>query len=81
MRVKASRDAASDRFLYDSENPRMLPPDDRLAICFAHVAYQLHEQFSALATGIGSFAVRDPESLMNRYRRGRCLGDLRAMAE
>jgi phosphoglycerate dehydrogenase-like enzyme len=44
----------------------MLPPDDRLAICFAHVAYQLHERFSALETGIGSFAVRDPESLMNR---------------
>ena len=44
----------------------MLPPDDRLAICFAHAAYQLHERFSALETGIGSFAVRDPESLMNR---------------
>jgi phosphoglycerate dehydrogenase-like enzyme len=48
------------------ENLAMLPPDDRLSICFAHVAYQLHERFSALATGIKSFAVRDPESLMNR---------------
>jgi phosphoglycerate dehydrogenase-like enzyme len=44
----------------------VLPPDDRLAICFAHVAYQLHERFSALATGIASFAVRDRESLLNR---------------
>jgi phosphoglycerate dehydrogenase-like enzyme len=44
----------------------MLPPDDKLTICFAHVAYQLHERFSALDTGIGSFAVRDPETLENR---------------
>ena len=44
----------------------MLPPDDRLAICFAHVAYRLHERFSALGTGIASFAVRDGESLMDR---------------
>jgi phosphoglycerate dehydrogenase-like enzyme len=44
----------------------MLPPNDKLTICFAHVAYQLHERFSALDTGIGSFAVRDPETLENR---------------
>ena len=44
----------------------MLPPIDKLAICFAHVAYQLHERFSALDTGINSFAVRDPETLENR---------------
>jgi len=44
----------------------MLPPSDRLAICFAHVAYRLHERFSALGTGIGSFAVRDAEALANR---------------
>src|SRR5271167_2151524 len=44
----------------------MLPPADKLAICFAHVAYRLHEQFSALETGINSFAVRDPETLENR---------------
>jgi phosphoglycerate dehydrogenase-like enzyme len=42
----------------------MLPPKDEIAICFAHVAYRLHERFSAL--GIGSFAVRDPESLEKR---------------
>ena len=44
----------------------MLPPNDKLAICFAHVAYQLHERFSALDTGINSFAVRDLETLENR---------------
>src|SRR5271167_3666945 len=44
----------------------MLPPADKLAICFAHVAYRLHEQFSALETGIDSFAVRDPETLEKR---------------
>jgi phosphoglycerate dehydrogenase-like enzyme len=43
----------------------MLPPDDKLTICFAHVAYQLRERFSAFDTGIDSFAVRDPETLGN----------------
>jgi phosphoglycerate dehydrogenase-like enzyme len=44
----------------------MLPPKDELVICFAHVAYRLHERFSALDTGIRSFAVRDPETLEAR---------------
>jgi len=43
-----------------------LPDKDRLTICFAHVAYQLHERFSALGTGIASFAVRDAEALEAR---------------
>jgi phosphoglycerate dehydrogenase-like enzyme len=43
-----------------------LPDRDRLTICFAHVAYQLHERFAALATGIASFAVRDAETLASR---------------
>jgi len=43
----------------------MLPPNEKLVICFAHVAYQLHERFSAVDTGIDSFAVRDPETLEN----------------
>ena len=43
-----------------------IPPRERLAICFAHVAYQLHERFAALDTGIASFTVRDAESLANR---------------
>ena len=44
----------------------MLPAKEKIAICFAHVAYRLHERFSALDTGIGSFAVRDPETLEQR---------------
>jgi phosphoglycerate dehydrogenase-like enzyme len=44
----------------------MLPARDRLSICFAHVAYRLQERFSALNTGIGSFEVRDPESLLSQ---------------
>jgi phosphoglycerate dehydrogenase-like enzyme len=44
----------------------MFPASDKLAICFAHVAYRLHERFSALDTGINSFAVRDPETLAQR---------------
>ncbi len=44
----------------------MIPPADKIVICFAHVAYQLHERLSALETGINSFAVRDPETLMKR---------------
>jgi phosphoglycerate dehydrogenase-like enzyme len=38
-------------------------PNDGLVICFAHVAYQLQERFSALETGIKSFEVRDPDAL------------------
>src|SRR5207237_9339760 len=52
-------------FLADME-PAMIPPNDKLAICFAHVAYQLHERFAALDTGIHSFAVHDPDTLANR---------------
>jgi phosphoglycerate dehydrogenase-like enzyme len=44
----------------------MLPSSDKLSICFAHVAYRLHERFAALDTGIGSFAVRDPAALEQR---------------
>ena len=44
----------------------IIPDADKLVICFAHVAYRLHERFAALGTGIESFAVRDPETLMAR---------------
>jgi phosphoglycerate dehydrogenase-like enzyme len=44
----------------------MLPPNDKLTICFARVAYRLDERFSALNTGINSFAVRDFETLETR---------------
>jgi phosphoglycerate dehydrogenase-like enzyme len=44
----------------------MLPPPDQLSICFAHVAYRLHERFQALGTGIASFEVRDAATLAQR---------------
>jgi phosphoglycerate dehydrogenase-like enzyme len=44
----------------------MLPPNDKITICFAHVAYQLHERFTALNTGINSFPVRDFETMEKR---------------
>ena len=59
----------------------MLPDKDKLSICFAHVAYRLHERFSALGTGIGSFAVRDAESLEARIGEADVLVDLRAVGQ
>ncbi|MBV8776503.1 MAG: D-2-hydroxyacid dehydrogenase [Alphaproteobacteria bacterium] len=44
----------------------MIPPQDQLTICFAHVAYRLDERFRALATGIRSFEARDPATLAAR---------------
>jgi D-2-hydroxyacid dehydrogenase (NADP+) len=44
----------------------MIAPADKIVICFAHVAYRLQERFSALETGIASFAVGDPETLEER---------------
>jgi phosphoglycerate dehydrogenase-like enzyme len=44
----------------------MIPAAKDLTICFAHVAYQLYEQFSELGTGIESFAARDAETLASR---------------
>ena len=44
----------------------MIPPADKLNICFAHVAYRLRERFAALDTGIASFEVRDGETLAAR---------------
>ena len=44
----------------------LLPDKDRLTICFAHVAYQLHERFSTLGTGIAGFPVRETETLEAR---------------
>jgi len=44
----------------------MLPPKDRLTICFAHVAYRLQECFAVRKTGIRSFEVRTREALDER---------------
>jgi hypothetical protein len=44
----------------------MLPSNDKLTICFAHVAYQLPQCFLRLDTGIDSFEVRDSATLERR---------------
>jgi phosphoglycerate dehydrogenase-like enzyme len=44
----------------------VLPAKDKLTICFAHVAYRLHERFRALGTGIDGFEVRDGAALEQR---------------
>lgn len=46
----------------------MIPSKDKLTICFAHVAYQLQQRFSARNTGITSFEVRDRAALERRVR-------------
>ena len=44
----------------------MLPAQDDLTICFAHVAYQLQARFEARKTGLRSFEVRAPDELARR---------------
>ena len=44
----------------------MIPAQDKLAICFAHVAYRLQERFELQDTGISSFEVRDLDTLAAR---------------
>jgi len=44
----------------------MIPPKDKLTICFAHVAYQLQNRFQLLNTGIDSFEVRDAQALRDK---------------
>jgi phosphoglycerate dehydrogenase-like enzyme len=44
----------------------MLPPRDQLTICFAHVAYQFQDQFTARATGLRSFQVWNREDFAAR---------------
>lgn len=41
----------------------MLPPKDKLTVCFAHVAYQLQAQFTRRNTGIESVEVRSRDDL------------------
>ncbi len=41
----------------------MLPSRDKLTICFAHVAYRLHEQFVGRETGVASVQAWNPEEL------------------
>jgi phosphoglycerate dehydrogenase-like enzyme len=44
----------------------VLPAKDKTTICFAHVAYQLQQQFALRNTGIASFEVRDYAALERR---------------
>jgi len=44
----------------------MIPPRDRLVICFAHAAYQMKACFDALDTGIASFELRDRDEFDRR---------------
>jgi phosphoglycerate dehydrogenase-like enzyme len=44
----------------------MLPPKERLTICFAHVAYQLQQRFAVRQSGVASFEVRDRGELDRR---------------
>jgi phosphoglycerate dehydrogenase-like enzyme len=44
----------------------LLPPAENILICFAHVAYRLHERFCVREPRIRSFAVRDAETLTQR---------------
>ena len=44
----------------------MIPPKDKLLICFAHAAYQMKACFDALNTGIHSFEVRERDEFERR---------------
>ena len=44
----------------------MIPPKDKLVICFAHAAYQMKACFDALNTGIHSFEVRERDEFERR---------------
>ena len=44
----------------------MLPPKDKLNICFAHSAYQMAARFAARGTGIAHFQVWKPEEMAAR---------------
>src|SRR5712692_5846833 len=48
------------------EGAAMIPPKEKLTICFAHVAYQFRQRFLARQTGIKSFEVRDRAELDRR---------------
>jgi hypothetical protein len=52
-----------------SGRAHVIPPKERLTICFAHAAYQLQEHFVRRETGIESFEVRTREEFE------KCVGD------
>src|SRR5688500_20115669 len=44
----------------------MLPPRDRLTLCFAHGAYRMAERFALRDTGIRHIELRSPDELARR---------------
>src|SRR5215217_1483563 len=44
----------------------MFPPKDRLTICFAHAAYELHEHFLRRERAMNSFEVRTLDEFERR---------------
>ena len=44
----------------------MIPPKEKIVICFAHAAYQMKACFDALNTGIASFEVRERDEFERR---------------
>src|ERR671931_1274558 len=46
----------------------MLPPKDRLRICFAHPAYQMAPRFSVREAGIAHVQVHTPHDLADELR-------------
>jgi phosphoglycerate dehydrogenase-like enzyme len=44
----------------------MLPRKESLTICFAHVAYRMHDRFAARATGISSFQAWSRDELLQQ---------------
>jgi phosphoglycerate dehydrogenase-like enzyme len=44
----------------------LLPPKDRLTVCFAHSAYRMQERFEARGTGIASIELRSRTELERR---------------
>ncbi len=56
----------SQRQVKSGRGLTVLPSRDKTTICFAHVAYQLQQQFAHRSTGIASFEVRDPAELDRR---------------
>lgn len=47
-------------------NKRVLPPQDKLTICFAHVAYRMGERFALRNSGMNWFEVRSLDELKAR---------------
>ena len=59
----------------------MIPPKDKINICFAHRCVSDEGQFDALNTGIANFEVRDRETIDRRVAEADVLVRLRHVAQ